>query len=520
MKLNIKNLFVGMLAASIVTACDLDTNPTTSINAPDAFKTTTDADAVMRGVWYNVFNDGSTYASVGLNAMLLSDDFGGSDVVRARSNGFSASYSLTNGYARGECNDVMWTLLYDAINGSNAVIANIDNASGTDADKARIKGQALATRGYMYMMLASHYSFSIEKEPNAVCAPIWLEPSNSITALQGVPASSVSEVYARALQDLKDALEYIPENFSHGTVSTDQYKIDYLTLLGLLARTSLYAAQWEDAYNYAEAALKINPYIMNETEYHAGFNDCSNKEWMWGLTSTLDDNMPAYTFYFKDTTTDGAYYTSLCADPNFVYDNFDEGDYRKDMYILGYTQQGQEHKMLCTKFRFKDVDNQLADILLMRTSEMYLIKMEAAAHLSGKESEAQILLQEFRQHRLKDGYTASAVTAAGDDLLKEIWMERRKELWGEGFSLTDIIRNQQSVVRKQCLIQKLDAEGNPVQDSNGNIVMENIGHTTVKLPDGTDFVENSIYYLLRIPEQEELQNPNLYSKYPKSTLYR
>ncbi len=161
----------------------------------------------------------------------------------------------------------MWTLLYDAINGSNAVIANIDNASGTDADKVRIKGQALATRGYMYMMLASHYSFSIEKEPNAVCAPIWLEPSNSITALQGVPASSVSEVYARALQDLKDALEYIPENFSHGTVSTDQYKIDYLTLLGLLARTSLYAAQWEDAYNYAEAALKINPYIMGSTGF-------------------------------------------------------------------------------------------------------------------------------------------------------------------------------------------------------------------------------------------------------------
>lgn len=60
MKLNIKNLFVGMLAASIVTACDLDTNPTTSINAPDAFKTTTDADAVMRGVWYNVFNDNSS----------------------------------------------------------------------------------------------------------------------------------------------------------------------------------------------------------------------------------------------------------------------------------------------------------------------------------------------------------------------------------------------------------------------------------------------------------------------------
>ena len=34
------------------------------------------------------------------------------------------------------------------------------------------------------------------------------------------------------------------------------------------------------------------------------------------------------------------------------------------------------------------------------------------------------------------------------DLLETIWLERRKELWGEGFSLIDIIRNQQTVVRK------------------------------------------------------------------------
>lgn len=32
--------------------------------------------------------------------------------------------------------------------------------------------------------------------------------------------------------------------------------------------------------------------------------------------------------------------------------------------------------------------------------------------------------------------------------METIWLERRKELWGEGFSLIDIIRNQQAVVRK------------------------------------------------------------------------
>lgn len=513
MRLNLRNICVGVLAACSMAACDLDTTPTTSLDSAGVFKDTKNADAVLRGVWNYVFNSGSTYASVGLNAMLINDDFAGSDVVRAKSYGFSASYNLTNGYSRGECNDVMWDLMYTAINNCNAVIANIDQVDGEDSEKARIKGQALATRGYMYMMLASHYSFSIEKDPNAVCVPIWLEPSVYDSALHGIPASSVSEVYDRALQDLKDALDYIPEDYSHGAVATDQYKIDHLTTLGLLARTSLYAAKWQDAYDYASDALAINDYVMTEDEYNGGFNDYTNKEWIWGLSCTIDDNGPCYTFYFKDTTTPGATYTSLCGDPNFVENNFEEGDYRHDMYQWGYTQQGQEYRMLCTKFRFKDIDNQLADIVLMRTSEMYLIKMEAAAHLAGKESEAQQMLQDFRQHRMKAGYTAAAVTATGDDLLKEIWMERRKELWGEGFSLTDIIRNQQSVERQQYLVQTgVDEEGKPI--------MTNYGHSTIKLPNGSAFSPNNIYYLLRIPEQEELQNPNLYDNHPKLPEYR
>lgn len=520
MRVSLKNICMGVLASCSLVACDLDTTPTTSLETNAVFKNLDNAKAVLAGTWNYVFTSGSTYASLGLNSILINDDFGGSDVVRAASYGFSASYSLTNGYSRGEYNGVMWDLMYTAINNCNNVIAHIDGIEGDASEKSLIKGQALATRGYMYMMLASHYSFSIEKDPDAVCVPIWLEPSTYDSALKGIPASSVSEVYDRALTDLKDALDLIPENYSHGSVATDQYKIDHLTTLGLLARTSLYAARWQDAYDYASKALAINDYIMTEDEFNEGFNNYTNKEWIWSLSCTLDDNDPAYTFYFKDTTTEGAYYTSLCADPNFVNNQFAEGDYRKDMYYLGYTQQGQEYKMLCTKFRFKDLDNMLADILLMRTSEIHLIKMEAAAHLAGKESEAQQLLQSFRQHRMKDGYTAAVVTATGEDLLKEIWLERRRELWGEGFSLTDIIRNQQSVEREQCMVQQHDTNGNPMYDDKHEPIMTNAGHSRLNLPDGTAFVKNSIYYLFRIPEKEELQNPDLYSKYPKSELYR
>jgi hypothetical protein len=88
-------------------------------------------------------------------------------------------------------------------------------------------------------------------------------------------------------------------------------------------------------------------------------------------------------------------------------------------------------------------------------------------------------------------------------------MERRKELWGEGFALTDLIRNQQSLERKDF---------SDVVMINGKEV-EVTGHSVVNFPDKTEFVPNSKYYLFRIPESEELQNANLYSKYPRLSIY-
>ncbi|WP_289621772.1 RagB/SusD family nutrient uptake outer membrane protein [Bacteroides congonensis] len=307
------------------------------------------------------------------------------------------------------------------------------------------------------------------------------------------------------MSDLEDALLLIPENYSHGNDANAQYQIDYSVALGLLARTHLYARNWQKAYDYASDALAINSYLMNENEYKSGFNDYTNKEWMWGLSCTIDDNMPCYLFYFKDCTSDA--YTNLNADPYFK-EEFEEGDYRKDLFDWGQTAYG-DWAMLNKKFIFKDLDNMLADLVLMRTSEMYLIKAEAAAHLAGKESEAQQLLKTLRDARMKEGKTAAAVTETGDALIQEIWKERRKELWGEGFALTDLIRNQQSVERKEY-------DG---KITVGDKEISVKGHTIISLPDNTPFVPNSKYYLFRIPEKEELQNTGLYSKYPRLSIY-
>ena len=505
MKMNFKNISVALFAACTLVSCDLDTTPTASMGAGDVYKNIENAEHVLRGAWSHIFNSGWTYASIGIGSIMLNDDFAGSDAVRTRSYGFSGSYNLTNGYARGEYNTVLWDLMYAPINSCNGILKNIDNIPGKQETKNRIKGQALATRGYAYMILATHYSFAIDKDPHAVCVPIYTEPTNRNVALTGKAASSVSEVFAQSLEDLEEALTLIPENYSHGNDAGTQYQIDHLVTLGLLARTHLFARNWQEAYDYATAALAKNSYLMSESEYKDGFNNYQNKEWMWSLSCTQDDNMPCYLFYFKDSTSDA--YTNLNMDPHFRT-NFEEGDYRKDLYHWGQTAYG-DWAMVNKKFIFKDLDNMLADLVMMRTSEMYLIKAEAAANLGGKEAEAQKTLQTLRDARMKEGEKAKMVTATGDALIQEIWLERRKELWGEGFALTDLIRNQQSVVRKPYE-EVITVGGKEITVS---------GHSVINFSDKTNFEPNSKYYLFRIPEKEELQNINLYTNYPRLPIY-
>ena len=542
MKFSYKNIAWGILLACSITSCDLDTIPTNYLASEDAFKTTSLCESVLNGTWSSLFTNGSTYASIGLGSIMMNDDFAGSDVVRTTSYGYSGSYSLTNGYGRGEINDMTWDLLYDAINNCNNILARIDQAEGSQEEKDLIKGQALATRGYLYMMLATHYSCGVgnEQYANYACVPIYTEPTEMNTALTGKPASTVKDVFQRSLNDLKDAYGLIPDKYNRGSNATDQYRIDKTVVKGLLARTSLYAAQWEDAYKYADEAMAAkNNYLMTEAEFKSGFNDATNKEWMWGFSSTLDDNTAAYNFNFKDCTTDGAYYSCFNVDPYFK-EKFDDNDYRKDLFKWGANAGYGEWTMLNYKFKFADVNNGLGDIILMRVAEMFLIKAEAATYISGKEGEAQSLLKELRQARLKEG-TAEEVVETGDALREEIWMERRKELWGEGFSLTDLIRNQKSLERqnwrhyvkaviedgKNTGVPELNEQGEPIYKDDESdeykktncVILEGHPSNRTVFPDGSQFEANSKYYLFRIPEQEELQNANFYTEHPILPFY-
>lgn len=509
MKNRIFKYIIGafVISTSLV-SCSLDTSPTNAVEESRVFTTTAGNEKVLTGAWGQLMETYYTYANPGYGAFLRAGDAMGSDVVLNTRYGFGSHYAFNALYGRGGTNTHSWNLTYETINNVNHVITKVDASEGTVNDKKRIKGQALALRGFMYLHLASSYSFAIDVNANALTAPIYLEPTNINTAPKAL--ATVGELYKQAIKDLEEAYVLVPDTQTYRRGDA-KYKINREVVLGLLARTTLYAKDWEKAKKYSDELLDLNDYLMNEEEYKSGFNDVANREWIWGQMQTPNQSNASYQFNFLDVTSKESYYFSFNADPYFR-DLFDDGDYRKKMIYWApdpandKPKEGDEAYMRYAKFKFKA--GQIADIVLMRTSEIYLINAEAKANLGDGDAISKL-------NALKASRGAKEVVGIqGRELLEAIWIERRKELFGEGFSLVDIIRNQQSVVRKGYPQSNKVPFSYETIDSSGkvNVVTVNLlplGHRILNFPDKSEFVSNSKYYLFRIPLVEERENGNI-----------
>jgi hypothetical protein len=84
------------------------------------------------------------------------------------------------------------------------------------------------------------------------------------------------------------------------------------------------------------------------------------------------------------------------------------------------------------------------DWFLMRAEEMILIQAEALA-MDNQTSIAKSLLENFVKTYRDPAYNCPASDATG--IQNEVWLQRRIELWGEGFSFYDIMRLKKPVIR-------------------------------------------------------------------------
>lgn len=127
----ILNYIVALLASTLLlTSCDLNTIPTTQVDAGSVFNKTEDAEKVLNGGWNYLMETFNSYANPGYGAMLRANDAMGSDVVLNTKYGFSGHYGFTAIYGKGGTNTLSWLLAYRVINDCNGVLDHIDNAIG------------------------------------------------------------------------------------------------------------------------------------------------------------------------------------------------------------------------------------------------------------------------------------------------------------------------------------------------------------------------------------------------------
>ncbi|WP_143306661.1 RagB/SusD family nutrient uptake outer membrane protein [Chitinophaga vietnamensis] len=494
-----RSIILTILSATLLSACSkdfLDQKPTNAVTQDQAYATADNVETVINGTWAYMMETFFTYSVPGYTSIARASDAMGSDVA------VTTKYGLRDAYTFVEMADptknrvnAYWTILYKTIDNCNGIIANVDKATGDESRKQRLKGQALALRANSYLVLASFYQFGTIVDPNAKAVPIYTEPATANTP--GKPRATIKQVYDQVIADLL-AAEPLLQGYQRDPGK--KHKIDINVVEGLLARAYLQTQNWSKAAEKAVLARAGYP-LMSQDDYLKGFNDVNNVEWIWGHAQTPNQSTASYNFHFLDVSSPGSYYYSFMADP-FFKDFFTNGDVRTKLFQWD-TLPSREGYLRYQKFRFRDQQALIGDFVLMRTAEMYLIEAEGNAR-AGNTAAAVTSLNTLRQARGAYPY----VQGSGS-LVDTILVERRKELWGEGFSLSDIIRTNGTVVRKPFTSWNGGDSTIVIPNGAGGKRIRIRGHRTLKFPDGTAFKPQSPYYLFSIPVSEQQNNPNL-----------
>lgn len=465
-----------------------DTAPSDNLTGNEAFSSTKNIDALVNGTIRHLMENATSQDNPGFGAIMLTHEVMGEDAIaRDGVYGFRDSYPYRDPYDNTTRRALFfWALQYKVIDNVNNILANTDQADGTDNEKRWLKGQALALRAFAYLNLVQQYQFTYAKDKDALAVPIYTEPTSPSSG--GGSRATVEAVYNQVFADLQQA-EQLLEGFNRTVKNRPNLQV----VKGLFARAYLVTEQWALAAQKARESREGFP-IMNAQQYLDGFNDVSNGEWIWGHPQQADQNLGGASFFAYIDVTPPVGYRSIMPDPYF-WQLFDDQDIRKSLFQFESNPSDPMYRWLKYK-KFINKADRSGHIVLMRSAEQALITAESEARL-GNIPAALAALNELRVKRNLIELTEG--TLSQEELIEEILIERRRELWGEGFRLGDILRLQRAVERKESTLT--------YSVNEQELLIK--GHYIRVFPDNSPLVPNSPYYLFPIPVNEWNNNPNL-----------
>jgi hypothetical protein len=216
---------------------------------------------------------------------------------------------------------------------------------------------------------------------------------------------------------------------------------------GFKARVALTQQNWTVAAQMATEARQGFA-LMNNTQYTSGFNNYTNGEWIWGIRQQEDQGTFFYSFfaYLSANFNSTNIRTNPKAINSLLYNQISATDVRKGLwdptgsnpaFPIPLNPNGSRFPYMNRKFLVANTALSIGDVPLMRASEMYLIEAEARARAGSQDAAARQALFTLANQR-DPNYVLS--TNSGQALIDEIMIQRRVELWGEGFRFYDLKR--------------------------------------------------------------------------------
>ena len=503
MKKIINKLFAGSLLAGmmLVSSCAgdyLDTAPTDSTGATDAVGTTANAMKALNGI-AKIMTTQHSYFGGG---------FAGENNIMIQYESYPSENYNYNYYASGwspifnqefhtRTNSIYdayaWYYYYTIAGNANTILANIDNAEGTEAERNFVKASALTFRAYAFEKLVHYYCWRWQDSNNGASQGIVLRLDES-TGGQGY--ATLAETYAQIYKDLDEAIMLFEQSGMDRNAS-QVWMPNINVAHAIYARAALTKQDYTKALTEAKLARQNYP-LMSNAEYHAGFCNPTS-EWIFGSFGSAQENN-WYWSYGTQYACNG-YYANAVGPANGagsigreLINRIPNNDARKALFLtedkfpgynfndgsamdLGYGILGmgddekkadalwEEAAAYCQKMavsgleapyqagymylggqlKFYVFDTPGVSYLpFIRSSEMVLVEAEANYFLNDETAARAALVELNATSGRNPEYTCDK---SGEALWNEIMDYRELELWGEGFAWSDYKRWNRDIVR-------------------------------------------------------------------------
>lgn len=459
-----------ILAATMMAACNdgLDTAPEGS-TVIESQISKENVNVLAVGLYQeligamNTVDDHTDYGIPALHMRLEGD---GMDMVSKNSgyNHFNSSLTYTNRVYTSTGTLFIWSRCYKIIKACNELLKLI-GPNPTDRASIGYMSEAKTLRAYAYFTLAQSFQFTYFGNEDKPCVPIKTE-TMSVEDGNNNPRATVKAVYDYIVKDLDSAVNALD---TLNAPRRDKMTVNADVARGIRARVRLVMHDYAGAMADAEKILaNYNPSTRAEVSRPA-FISADDPSWVWGLVYTDNSyavttgiiNWPSHlcSFVSNGYTTGGSVYRMI---NKTLFDRISPSDVRYGWWLdaEGYSPNLSKEYLdfvdakqipAYSVVKFAPANNDLNSTYntqhypMMRAEEMLFIKVECLANLN-RTDEAKEELVKFVKNNRDAGYVCDANTK--EELVDEIWFQRRVELWGEGFAFNDIMRLGKDVDRR------------------------------------------------------------------------